>query len=167
MAIEFVVETGSGLSTATSYISIEDFRQFWENKGKDYSEVAGYPDDKVKVVLNNAAMWMGYSFIYDGVIVNETQALEFPRNKIWDKNGIDVGNTVPKDVIAAQAFLAQYEIIGKSLDAVQLSGIKSKSLGPISYSFNSSIAAGQPQFKSAMGLLVSYIKLSEQRRRLR
>ena len=33
MAIEYVVEDGTGLSTATSYISTADFDQYWENVG--------------------------------------------------------------------------------------------------------------------------------------
>ena len=37
MAVEFVVEDGTGLDDATSYMSEVEFRQYWENRGIDYS----------------------------------------------------------------------------------------------------------------------------------
>jgi hypothetical protein len=33
MAINFVVEDGTGLTTATAYLSLEELKQYWDNVG--------------------------------------------------------------------------------------------------------------------------------------
>jgi len=165
MAVEFVVEDGSGKSDSTSYMSVEDFRQFWENRGKDYNDTL-YPDAKVQAFLNNATAWIGYTYRFEGVLFLETQALDFPRNHIYDKNEIDVSLTVPKEIEYATAYLGEYELKGKSLNDVQVLGVKSKKIGPVSLSFDSITAAGSVQIRAAHGLLTPYIREKAVRRRL-
>ncbi len=163
MAIIFIVEDGTGLSDSTSYMSVADFKQFWENKGKDYTSTT---DAVIQVALNNAADWMSYSFRYKGSITKDTQALDFPRAGICDRNGRDVSYEVPADIVKATAYLAQYEVIGKFLDVVQVTGVISKTMGPVATTFSSSIAAGSKQIKGACGFLADYVSNGKVKRGL-
>ena len=38
MSIQFVVEDGTGKSTATAYITVAEFKQYWENRGRTFTQ---------------------------------------------------------------------------------------------------------------------------------
>lgn len=133
MAIQFVVEDETGKADATSYISVEDFEQYWENRGVDYS---GETEATVQAKLNIATQYVDNLHVYEGQRSTATQALEFPRDWIIDRNGIDRSGTVPVAVQYAVCEAAAYELEGNVLeDVTEL--IESKRMGPVSVTFGS------------------------------
>lgn len=101
MAIEFVVEDGTGLDDATSYLALDEFRQMWRNVGRDESTLS---DDDVKTLLNRstrvidaigANRWPGWR-------VSEDQALDWPRTGAEYRDGrVIVSDAVPKEIETA------------------------------------------------------------------
>jgi hypothetical protein len=134
MAIEFVVEDGTGLSTATSYAEIADFRQYWENRGVNYS-APDTTDDMIKVWLNLATQWADQNIRYSGLIFSDTQALLVPRVDWCDSRDRLLDGTVPVDLkygifevaAARKATLPDQSISGQNLT--------SKRIGPVSKTF--------------------------------
>lgn len=109
MAIEFLVESGEGLATATSYVSVAEMQQYWENLGYDFSELT---DANIQVLLNNATRVLdNYYFRYwVGSRLTTTQRLEWPRYGAYYVDGqlID-SDTIPielKDALCELAYVA-------------------------------------------------------------
>ncbi len=80
MAATFVVETGSGSTTANSYLSVDDADQYFENYGNTSTWTALDAADKEQALrfgtqfleTRFAAQWLGRK-------ANKTQALAWPR----------------------------------------------------------------------------------------
>ena len=144
MSIEFITEDGTGKTTATSYLTVAEFRQYWTNRGTVYptdTPPATAEDDKIKAYLNSATEFIDITFRFKGIKVDEDQALEFPRYGVMRRNGrlID-SDIVPVDIKNACAYLAgmKSEI---ELNVVE-NNIRSESYGPVSkaYAGGSSIS---------------------------
>lgn len=98
MALEFVVEDGTGLTTATSYVELSDAKQYWDNVGYDYSEIT---DDSFKALLNAAVKTIDGQYFarFKGYRSSSTQALQWPRADVWYPDGYSVGSTtIPKEL---------------------------------------------------------------------
>ena len=133
MAIQFIVEDGTNKTDATSYISVDDFTQYWENRGVDYS---GETEADVQAKLNIATQYIDNLHNYEGQKQTNSQALEFPRQNVIDRNYIDQSGIVPDAVKYAVCEAAAYELNGNSLEeATQL--IESKRMGPVSVTYGS------------------------------
>jgi len=109
MAVNFVVEDGSGKSDATSYISVADADQVITDYGLAWP--AGYTDDQKKVALNNGTRYLDtkYNGAWKGYKNSETQALAWPRADVTDADGwyID-SNIIPAQVEQATVEVAVY-----------------------------------------------------------
>lgn len=131
MAIEFVVEDGTGLTNSTSYVETAEFRQYWENRGVDYS---GKTNDEIRVKLNDAATYIDNTHRYKGAISDDDQALRFPRDYIFDRDGVDLSDSVPKQVKNAAIEIAHFVFEGGDLDeAITL--VKSQKFGPLGVTY--------------------------------
>lgn len=137
MSLQFIVEDGTGLSTSTSYVSLADFRQYWENKGVDYSVVGGTLDATIQVWLNEATAYTDLTNTWAGYISDEDQALDVPRSSWTDVYGRDVSDSVPTYLVNGVCELAGKR---KGVDPETSSsvGVASKSYGPISVSYTGS-----------------------------
>jgi len=98
MAVQFEVEDGSGKSDSTSYVSVEDMKQYWENMGYDYLDLS---DEQIEILLNKATK------ILDGMLASKwpgvrkvrTQALQWPRTGALYPDGYRVlSDKVPKEI---------------------------------------------------------------------
>jgi hypothetical protein len=78
MAVEFVQETGEGLSNATSYCSIAEMEQYWDNQDYDYSAIT---TENKQRYLNKATSYIdnNYRRSFPGYRLTSAQALEWPR----------------------------------------------------------------------------------------
>jgi hypothetical protein len=74
MAIEFVVEDGTGLTNSTTYIDEAFFIQYWENRGIAYTS-----SDTLKIILNRATQYLDDNYCFKGARVVVGQSLQFPR----------------------------------------------------------------------------------------
>jgi hypothetical protein len=146
MAVEFVVEDGTGLSTATSYVSVDDFKQYWENRGVDYS---GYDEDAIKGKLNLATQYIDGLYNYQGYKWTDEQALEFPRDYIVDRNNIEWSGEIPVNLVKATCEASGYSF-SKSL-FVNMENVSSKSIGNVRVTYK---GQQQPVKISAIGKLI-------------
>lgn len=150
MAIEFIQEDGTGKTDATSYASIAQYKQYWENRGTDYSAVA---DDTIKAYLNLATDYIDNTYIFKSEKTNEDQALEWPRyNVVKDKHGnLYEDDEIPIDLINATCYLA-----ANSTELYQTgSGVSQESYGPVSKTYSN--ASGQTNFPVANKYLKNLI----------
>ena len=149
MAIQFVVETGAALSNSTSYVSIAEYKQYYENRGIDYTAVA---DATIQAKLNIATEYIDNNYTFAGRIVDEDQALSFPRCGLY-KNGIAIdSDVIPQDLKDAVCYIAD-KVKNGNIEQVD-DGVKSESFGPVSKTYSET---GQRKFPILNKYLKSYI----------
>jgi hypothetical protein len=141
--IEFVVEDGTGKTDSTSYAEIADFRQYWENRGVDYSSTV---DDTIKAWLNSATEYIDFNYVFKGVKTSTDQALEWPRTGVTDRycNLVD-SDIIPTEVIYSTCYLAA-QVANGSLFNIG-TNVKSDSYGPVSVTYSGE--AGAKTYKAA------------------
>jgi hypothetical protein len=129
----FEVETGTGSSTSNSYATVAQFRTYWTDRGTDYSTTT---DEVVQGWLIVATEYMDNKYKFEGSIVTETQALEWPRSGATGRGGYSIeADIIPSDVITATVWLASQSVNG--LNPVD-NGIKSERIGSVSFTYNKS-----------------------------
>lgn len=135
MAIEFVQEDGTGKSDATSYASLAQFRQYWLNRGVDYTSTS---DDSIKAYLNSATEYIDTSYVYKGSETNDDQALDWPRYYVEKENKRTYyeDDEIPIEIINATCYLAA-KVSDGELSPVA-SDLRSVSYGPVSKSYSGS-----------------------------
>jgi hypothetical protein len=147
-----IVENGSGVTGADSYVSLADARTYSENRALSLAE-----DD----VAAEAQLRRAFDVIetleerFSGN--REYQSTAFPRKNMW-VNGFEVMN----DVVPMQVVYAQVQIaiaIEQGFDpapvVVLADKIVREKLGPIEteYASGASVYNSTPQITAAMGLL--------------
>ena len=110
----FVVETGAGLSNANAFISVAYARQYWSDRGRDH---AVHSDEDIEHAIVRATQYISESHRFKGYRKhNRTssvgyQALEFPRQELFDKEGYWVNSdSIPREVEWATAVVAWQEL---------------------------------------------------------
>lgn len=100
------VEDGTGLSGATSYISVANADTYHAARGRsDWADAA--PGDKESVLVRATSYLDSvYRHRFVGTRGSSTQALEWPRTGVCDENGTEIDD-VPTDVSNATAELAR------------------------------------------------------------
>lgn len=133
MAIQFVVEDGTGKSTATAYITVADFKQYWENRGTTFTEA----DSAIQAWINCATEYIDSTYKFIGEIYSDEQALQFPRINMLNKQGEILDYTeIPIELKNACAYLA-YQRRSGVLDKVG-EDISSETYGPVSKTYKGS-----------------------------
>lgn len=143
-ALSFIVEDGSVVAGATSYATVEQYLQYWLNRGVDKSsEIVAIPgdpdadpvvepstnDSAIKGRLNVATEFLDYMFRWKGECVDADQKLKFPRGGIMKPSGLEYYDTdeIPQGIIDAVCYLAAQVKNGELQKAGV--GIKSESYG--------------------------------------
>jgi len=87
--MSFIVETGEGLSTATSYIDLEFANTYADSffSEKDYATWQAASDNTLERLLNRATIYLDRTYEFFGERTLSTQALEFPRADLYDNLG--------------------------------------------------------------------------------
>jgi len=134
----FEVETGSGSATATSYISVADADAYATEVGL----TAWTGLDAVKetaLIKAQRFITQCYRGSWKGRRYTETQALDWPRNDVWDQDGYLVSySTIPAALKEAQVELAVRALTAALVSDLTTSdvgiGSESSSVGSVSYS---------------------------------
>jgi hypothetical protein len=152
--MSLIVEDGTGLATAESYISVADASTYHSNRGN--AAWAALASDAVREQnLRKATDYMVqcYRSAWKGVRVGVVQALDWPRFNVYSDESL-VGamfvfdrfliasNVVPVEVQRACAELALKASAGE-LNPDLEQGVVSETVGPISTTYNVST----PQYK--------------------
>jgi hypothetical protein len=151
--MSLIVEDGSGLSTAESYVALESFKAYCNNRGYVY---AGQSDAVLEQKLRTAADYIDSRWRFKGTRLVSTQALEFPRANLIDQSGFVVTGIARRLTTATceLAFLAISQSLYENLS--RGGGVASESVGPISTSYFSG-AREDTKFSYAENMLTPYI----------
>lgn len=135
MAVEFVVEDGTGKINSNSYMTVADFQQYWTNRGVDYTTTA---DATIQAWLINATEFIDNYYRFSGEPSDyDTQALQWPRQYMRDAKGAEVAsNTIPQALKDATARIAQQAKTNTDLFTQVNNGIKSKRVGPLAVTYS-------------------------------
>lgn len=101
-----IVEDGTGLNNAESYVSVAEFVLYHTNRG---NSVATLPTATIEILLRKATDYLSaqYRGKWLGYRSNSTQALDFPRTGIVTDEFITVeSNQIPIELKNAQCELA-------------------------------------------------------------
>lgn len=117
MAATFVVEDGTGLTNANSYLSEADADQYHENYGNPSSWSSATTSDKENA-LREATRYLDYAYVnrWRGFRGEKDQALDWPRRSVVDISGwTRDSDSVPQEVKDATAIAALTVIDGDTL----------------------------------------------------
>ena len=156
--MSLVVEDGTGLSTAESYVSVADadtYHALWGNAGWTGSTAVK------EVALRRAARYLDatYGQTWQGSRVNSDQALNWPRFGAYTREGFNIGSdALPASLVTAcaeMALLALSEDIYPDLSGTGVVSSESASVGSLSTS--TTYIGGKSPLKSyrAVDALVS------------
>lgn len=138
----FVVETGAGLSTATSYLSVADADTYHTEHGNP-SAWSGATDAVKEGALMQATRYLDGHFGWRGAIAVATQALGWPRASVVDDEGRELDEeSVPTGVEEATALLALYHL-SSPLDTTYTRGgnVRRQRAGPVEVEYEPYAAA--------------------------
>lgn len=136
MSIQFIVEDGTGMATATSYVTLVEFQQYWENMGYDYSALT---TNQIQVLLNKCSKVIDSKYKWPGERASSEQGLDWPRVAAWYQDGWPISSLiVPPEVKYAVCEMAYAKNAGTDMQPVvtPTGDLKSESVsvGPISES---------------------------------
>lgn len=106
-----IVEDGTGLADAESYLSVSDLGDYATDFGRSYT--ASSPADADEAALRRATQWLDGAFRsrFPGSRLNgRDQALEWPRDDAYDISGELIADAVPIEIMHATAEAALREI---------------------------------------------------------
>lgn len=153
MAISIIVEDGSIVANANSYVSVADARTYAANRGVSMP----IDDDEVAAMLIQAVDYLeAQACRYQGKRTSTAQGLEWPRRGVLlhgDEVPVDV---IPKSLIGAQVQLAMAISAGFDLqpNISPQDYITRETVGPITTEFADPVAVGiMPTFTAANALL--------------
>lgn len=159
-----IVETGSGSSTAESYLSVADADAFHAKAGDPAAWASATTTEK-EIALRQATQYIDdrYARQWRGHRVQQAQALRWPRYGDADDDGFALdGTSIPQKLKDAVATVA-LEILGGASPFVTETTpgdltAKSITVGSISISKSFAGAQGsQPKFAQALSMLTSLI----------
>lgn len=103
----FLVQNDTGtVSGANSYNTVQEFRDYWTDRGVDYSSLT---DTDVEYLLIKATDYVDTRFIYEGSrLEKRDQSTEFPRSCLYDSECNEVEG-VPDEIKQAVNEYAAYQ----------------------------------------------------------
>lgn len=162
-----IVETGSGSTTAESYLSVADADTYLAAYGQ--TSWAATATGSKEIALRKATRYIDTKFSarWKGKRSNETQALDFPRQNITDYDGWTISSTIVpqklKDATAELAFRALTEDIFIDLTASTQNVVRTKvKVGSIEEETEwDSGTSAVPVYRLADKMLVDFIHPSK------
>lgn len=110
-----IVENGTGLADAESYISVADCDALLLSWGRSTAEWEALTESAKEGLLRNSTMYIDseYALKFSGEVLNSTQALAWPRSNAYKVNGQSIlSDEVPVEVLRATSFVAVESIDG-------------------------------------------------------
>lgn len=162
MAVTIIVEDGSGVPNANSYIDVQYALNYLEERG-----IKLPTEDNMKPMLINAMDFMESLNRYKGKRTFPHQELQFPRSGLCSDGEEIPSNSIPKDIKRAQAQLvADAAESGKPLlSTKQTYALKKRVLGPLTQEFATGLGAvveGATPHPRFWSLINGYLRSSSQ-----
>ena len=154
----FTVEDGTGLTDSNSYVSVQEYRDYFADRGID---VLSETDVVIQGYLVQATDFLDLQYEYVGWKLLDTQALQFPREAYDLETGLVVSLLVPKAIKNATIEITKQLKAGTDIysDANLLLSSKTEKVGPIekSQSYKDMITSAVDRFKQVNLLLKPYL----------
>lgn len=154
--MSIIVEDGTGLSTAETYISVADAVTYFDARGNtDWDAIAS--DALREAALRKATDYMvsTYRRRWQGVRLDEDQALDWPRvGVVVDSWSVD-SDEVPTEVARACAELA-LRASSADLQADLTQGVIQEGVGPLSVTYDKSSPQAK-RFKAVDAMLAPFL----------
>ena len=116
MVIEFIVEDGTGLADATSYSTLDEFKQYWFNKNYSYDSLN---DTDIQRLLNESTAYIDSNYDFPGYRATSTQGLEWIREAAYYLDGYAIDDdVVPPEVKKATSEMAYLIFTGSTPNAL-------------------------------------------------
>lgn len=110
-----VVETGTGRTDATAFVSVATFKAYCDARGFDYST---YSNSQIEQAIVRATERLSDGYAWAGEKVKGrnsaggAQALAWPRTNVVDRDGYSVpSNSVPEEIQRATSEITQRELV--------------------------------------------------------
>lgn len=138
----FTVETGAGLSSANSYVSVADADEY--HSLRDNTSWAALTNTQKQSGLLYATAYVDANFNWPGYIKTATQSLDWPRLSAQDNENRILDDIIPQKLKDAVCELALVHASTEKVNATFDRGgaIKSESVGPVSVEYFDSAPAG-------------------------
>lgn len=153
MTITIVVEDGSGVTNANSYVSVADARIYASNRGVELP----LDDDELAAMLIRSTDYLeAQACRFQGKPTSTTQALQWPRTGVFLNEDEVPSNVIPKSLIAAQVQLAMAINAGFDLqpNVSPQDYVTREKVGPIETEYADPLSVGiMPTFTAANALL--------------
>lgn len=114
---DLIVEDGTGITDANTYVSLAVATEYHRLRDNTAWEDAGENNQVASLI--RASQYLDDRWQFQGTSFVETQGLEFPKTEIYDKDGYDVGETVPIEIINATCEYA-LQAVGDGLTTTPL-----------------------------------------------
>lgn len=112
--VAFVVETGSGASDATSYVSLTDANSYFSDRSNTTWSAA--TDAAKQSSLIKATQFLDAAQVWKGTRANETQSLKWPRIGVYDEDEYYIGETtIPQKLKDCTCEFALLDLGGTAL----------------------------------------------------
>lgn len=96
---DLTVEDGTGLAAANVYVGLAVATEYHRLRGNDLWAEAD--EHSQCVALIRATQYLDTRWVWRNVVLEELQALEFPRAELYDRDGYDVSESVPSEIVHA------------------------------------------------------------------
>lgn len=137
MALTLIVEDGSGVENANTYISLANAEIYFESRPNKAVWTAASDGDK-DIALVDAARQMDMMFDWFGSRATENQGLRFPRFGVYDPDGwMYDSNEIPTELKDAQCEIALGSLTEDRTDDPEGIGIKRVKAGSVEVEFDS------------------------------
>jgi hypothetical protein len=129
--VTLIVEDGTGLSNAESYVSAQDYADYVDSRGATAGD-----DDTVERYARQASEYADTYKRIKGLRLTTTQALEFPRTGLYNWSGQEVTG-IPRQLKLGVCYLIAKQLDGETLyqDLDRGGMIKSETVGPLSTTY--------------------------------
>ena len=134
MAIQIVVENGTPVPGANSYVSISEAREYAMNRGVVY---VGNDDEVASMLIRATDYLESLATKYQGVRTFEYQALQWPRTGVLIYGQALPPTSIPKTLVNAQCKLAMliHEGIDLQPTITAESFVTRRKIGPLDTEF--------------------------------
>ena len=83
----FTVEDETGLPEANAYVTVAEFKAYWDDRGFDYSSFTDPDDFQVAIIKATDYIENRFRTRFKGSREFEDQSLSFPRLRLYDEDG--------------------------------------------------------------------------------
>lgn len=132
-----IIENGTGVEDANTYVSVEEARDIAATRGLTLS--ASETELSAQLV-SSADRITSYEGRFSGARINGTQGLSYPRSRSYRYGSIYPDNSIPKELKLAQVMLASLLEEGVEIWSTSSAGIKREKVGPLETEYSDSAA---------------------------